>query len=250
MKSYLISLIIPLNLCIFLVILGVIFAIFKRKLLSFFSIMTGLSWLLLWSLPVTSLMLGGYLENRYPYIAPAVSPTAEAIVVFGGNTANNRANWFGNYSKHTRHARIDTADDLFFMGKAPKIILSGAALEGNVSEAQGMATQLRNRGIPKENLLIENQSTTTRENAFFVDKLLKQEGITKILLVTSALHMPRSMAAMQNLGYQPIPAPNPPQIVLPPGLHPFLPNARALEGSRSIIKEYIGLVTYYIRGWI
>lgn len=250
MKSYLVSLIIPLNLCIFLVILGVILAIFKRKKLAFISIATGMIWLLLWSLPITSLMLGAYLENRYPYKPPATLPVAEAIVVFGGNTANNRANWFTSYSKQTSHARIDTADDLFFMGKAPKIILSGAALEGNVSEALGMATQLRNRGIPKEHLIIENQSTTTRENAFYVNKILQKEGIKQVLLVTSALHMPRSMAALQKFGYQPIPAPNPPQIVLPPNVHPFLPNARALEGSRSIIKEYIGIIAYSIRGWI
>ncbi|MDY3330902.1 MAG: YdcF family protein [Pelistega sp.] len=250
MKSYLISLIIPLNLCIFLVLVGVFFAIFKRKFLAFTSIFVGLAWLILWSLPITSIVLGGYLENRYPHVTPVSLPSAQAIVVFGGNTANNRANWFGPYSKQTRHARIDTADDLYFMNKAPKIILSGAALEGNVSEALGMSMQLRNRGIPKENLIIENQSKTTQENGFYVDKILKKEGMTHILLVTSALHMPRSMAVMKKLGYDPIPAANPPQIVLPEHIHPFLPNARALEGSRSIIKEYIGIIAYFIRGWI
>ncbi|NEN74937.1 YdcF family protein [Pelistega sp. NLN82] len=250
MKSFLISLIIPLNLCIFLVIVGAILTILRRRILAFLSITTGILWLLVWSLPITSLILGGYLENKYPYIPPPLQPTAEAIVVFGGNTANNRINWFDAYPTSKKHARIDTADDLYFMEKAPKIIVSGAALDGSTSEAKGMATQLIQRGVPKEVIRIENQSTTTRENGFYVDKILKQEGIKQILLVTSSLHMPRSMAVMHKLGYQPIAAANPPQIILPDTVNPFLPNARALEASRSIIKEYLGLLTYRLRGWI
>lgn len=250
MKSLLISLIIPLNLCIFLVIVGALFAVFRRKRLAILSFISGITWAFIWSLPITSYIVGGYLENRYPHIAPAELPTAQAIVVFGGSTANNRSNWFEPYSKETRHARIDTADDLFFMKKAPLIIVSGAALEGDVSEAKGMSRQLQNRGVPKENILIEDKSTTTRENGFYVDKILKDKGITDILLVTSALHMPRSMAVMQKLGYHPIAAANPPQIVIPKDIQPYLPDDRALEASRSIIKEYIGLLAYYLRGWI
>lgn len=250
MKSLLISLIIPLNLCIFLLIVGAVLALFKHKRLSFFSMFSGIAWAFIWSLPITSVIAGGYLESRYPHIPAADLPVTQAIVVFGGSTANNRSNWFEALSKDSRHARIDTADDLFFLGKAPIIVVSGAALEGNVSEALGMATQLANRGIPKENILIENQSKTTHENAYFVDKVLKKEGIHDILLVTSALHMPRSMAVMRKLGYNPIAAPNPPQIVLPLDLNPYLPDSRSLQASRSIIKEYIGLLTYFIRGWV
>lgn len=250
MKSFLISLIIPLNLCIFLVALGIMLVLFKKRRLALLSIISGLLWVLIWSLPITSYIAGGYLENRYPHRPVTELPTAQAIIVFGGSTANNRANWFEPYSKKTRHARIDTADDLFFTGKAPLIIVSGAALEGEVSEAKGMATQLRNRGIPRNNIITESQSTTTRENGLYVDKILKKYGINNILLVTSALHMPRSMAVMQKLGYQPIAAANPPQIILPKDIYPYLPNSRTLVASRSIIKEYIGLLTYYLRGWI
>lgn len=250
MKSLLISLIIPLNLCIFLLILGAFLALLRRKRLALFSMLCGIAWAFIWSLPITSVISGGYLETRYPHLAPADLPTAQAIVVFGGSTANNRSNWFEAFSKETRHARIDTADDLFFLNKAPLIIVSGAALEGNVSEALGMATQLANRGIPREKIIIENQSTTTHENGYYVDKVLKKEGIHKILLVTSALHMPRSMAVMRKLGYDPIAASNPPQIILPANLNPYLPDSRALEASRSIIKEYIGLFAYFVRGWV
>ena len=252
MKSLIISLIIPLNLSIFLVLVGAFLLLIRWRRLGLSSMAAGLIWLLLWSLPITSIITGGYLENEYPYRPPSQYPVAEAIVVFGGSTANNRNNWFEPYDKTKRHARIDTADDLYFLNKAPLIILSGAALEGNVSEAYGMAFQLRNRGIPKESLIIENQSTTTRENGVYVKQLLDQHQIHSVLLVTSSLHMPRSMAVMHKLGVNPIPAPNPPQIVvtLGSGLNPYLPNARALEASRSIIKEYLGVFAYWMRGWV
>ncbi len=252
MKSILISLIIPLNLCIFLVIVGAFMLLLRWRRLGLTSIAAGLLWLIFWSLPISSIWAGGYLENEYAYRPPSQYPSADAIVVFGGSTANNRNNWFEPYDKTKRHARIDTADDLFFLNKAPLIILSGAALEGNVSEAYGMAFELRNRGIPKESLIIENQSTTTRENGVYVKKILDEHQIQSVLLVTSSLHMPRAMAVMHKLGINPIAAPNPPQILATPGsgLNIYLPNARALEASRSIIKEYLGVIAYWVRGWV
>lgn len=252
MKSLLISLIIPLNLCIFLVLLGALLLLLRWRRAGISTMVAGILWLLCWSLPITSIITGGYLEQEYPYHAANQYPVADAIVVFGGSTANNRNNWFEPYDKSLRHARIDTADDLYFLNKAPLIILSGAALEGDVSEAHGMAFQLRNRGIPKEAIIIENQSTTTRENGIYVKEIMDKHHIKNILLVTSSLHMSRAMAVMHRLGVDPIAAPNPPQIVVLSSSHLnlYLPNARALEASRSIIKEYLGIFTYWLRDWV
>ena len=69
---------------------------------------------------------------------------------------------------------------------------------------------------------------------------LKARGIGKILLVTSALHMPRAMAAFAKQGVVAIAAPAPPQIVPPTdgSLSLWVPDQRTLDASRSIIKEY------------
>ena len=81
---------------------------------------------------------------------------------------------------------------------------------------------------------------------------LKARGIGKILLVTSALHMPRAMAAFSKQGVQAIAAPTPPQIVAPAdgSLPLWLPDQRTFDASRSIIKEYAGLFVYWLRGWV
>lgn len=252
LSSYLTNLIIPFNLSLTLVVLGLVLGLFRLRKTGGAFIAAGLLWALAWSLPITSIWAGGALENRYPHLPPAESPTADAIVVLGGNTANGRANWFLPYDKETAIVRVDTAAQLYLAGRAPKVLLSGGALEGDVSEARGMAYTIRQQGVPETALILENSSRTTYENAALTEDALKSRGIGKVLLVTSALHMPRAMAAFSKQGVQAIAAPNPPQIVAPAdgSLPLWLPDQRTFDASRSILKEYAGLFIYWLRGWV
>lgn len=251
-SSFLTNLIIPLNLCLTLVALGLVLGLFRLRRTGAALAAAGVIWAAAWSLPATSLWLGGALEQRYAHVPPAQMPTADAIVVLGGNTANGRANWFLPYDRETAVVRVDTATELYKAGRAPTVLLSGGALEGDVSEARGMAYQMRQNGVPDTALILENSSRTTYENAALTETTLKQHEIRTVLLVTSALHMPRAMAAFAKQGVQTIAAPAPPQIVLPPdgSVRPWVPNERALDASRSIIKEYAGLFVYWLRGWV
>ncbi|NLY64678.1 MAG: YdcF family protein [Alcaligenaceae bacterium] len=252
MKTFIISLIVPLNLCVFLVICGAVLAFFRKKAVGALVSMAGILWVLIWSLPLTSLILGGILENRYPHQNPDAIPQAEAIVVLGGNTANHRENWFAELNDSPLHSRVDTASKLYHAQRAPKIIVSGGALSGSVSEAKGMAARLVAKGVPESAIVLENESTTTYENAKYTASELIRNNIRSIILVTSALHTPRSMAVFERLPLEVTAAPNPPQITIPddPDFISYLPNARALNASRSIIKEYIGLIVYWFRGWV
>lgn len=252
LSSYLTNLIIPYNLCLTLVAIGLALGLFRLRKTAAALIVSGLLWALAWSLPATSLWLGGALESRYPHLSPSESPTADAIVVLGGNTANGRTNWFLPYDKNSAVVRVDTAAQLYLAGRAPKVLLSGGALEGNVSEARGMAYAIRQQGVPESALILENASRTTYENAALTEDQLKARDIGKVLLVTSALHMPRAMAAFSKQGVAAIAAPALPQIVPPAdgSLNPWLPDRRTFDASRSIIKEYAGLFVYWLRGWV
>lgn len=252
MTNYLANLIIPQNLCATLVVLGLVLGLFRLRRTGAALAAIGLAWLLAWSLPATSLWLGGSLESRYPHLPAAELPAADAIVVLGGNTANGRANWFLPYDKETAIVRIDTAVKLYQAHRAPKVVLSGGALEGDVSEARGMAFLMKQQGVPETALLLENSSRTTYENAMLTEEELKEHDFQTVLLVTSALHMPRAMAAFAKQGIAAIPASTPPQIVLPPdgSVSPWIPHKRTLDASRSIIKEYAGLLVYWLRGWV
>jgi len=212
----------------------------------------GLSWVLAWSLPGTSLFLGGILESRYAYKEAKELPRADVIIVFGGNTQANRTNWFEPYNRATAIDRIDRAEALYLAGRAPRILLSGSALEGKVSEAQIMARLLRQRGIPDSALILENDSRNTYENARFSDIMMRSQKLKSALLVTSALHMPRALASLEKRGVQVTAAGGAPQIVLPVNNTPDLwwPHMRSLDASRTIIKEYLGLFGYWVRGWL
>jgi uncharacterized SAM-binding protein YcdF (DUF218 family) len=250
--SILAHLIIPLYLCLVLVTLGLVLALFRWRKAGLSVALAGLFWAYAWSLPATSLWLGGLLENAYPYRPPSELPMADAIVVLGGNIANDRQNWFLPYDRETATRRFQTAEQLYDAGRAPKIVLSGGALSGDVSEAEGMAHALRLSGVPRSAMILENDSRTTYENAILTENQLKEHNIHTVLLVTSALHMPRAMAAFRKQGVPAIPAPSQPQIVLPksPEISPWVPDERTFDASRSIIKEYTGLFLYWLRGWI
>lgn len=235
-----------------LIALAVLMIVLKFRWTGIVLVVVGLSWVLAWSLPITSLYLGGRLESQHPYKLPRDLPRADVIVIFGGNTQGNRANWFEPYHRETAVDRIDLAQALYSAGRAPRILISGSALDGKVSEAQMIARLLRQRGIPDSAILLENNSRNTYENARFTDIIMRGQKLKSALLVTSALHMPRAAASLQKRGIQVTAASGAPQIVLPLKNPPELwrPHARSLEASRTIIKEYLGLFGYWVRGWL
>lgn len=254
LNSYLVSLIVPQNLALFLFVLGVVFFLIRFRRLARLFILGAAVWLGLWSLPITSIKVGSFLEEQYAVTRIDDLPSADAIVVLGGNTAANRQNWFEEeVDRDSAHRRIDTAEALYVAGKAPLIIVSGGANEGTVSEARGMEASLQGQGVPAEAIVREDKSKTTRENALFTKRKMQEQGIESVLVVTSALHMPRAMGVFRGLDIEAYAAQNPPQIQIPqnePNFNLYLPNMRALAASRSIIKEYLGYWVYQFRGWI
>ena len=88
--------------------------------------------------------------------------------------------------------------------------------------------------MPETALILENSSRTTYENAAMTEDQLKARGIGKILLVTSALHMPRAMAAFAKQGVVAIAAPAP-QIVPPTdgSLSLWVPDQRTFATAPS-----------------
>lgn len=251
LSNLLTSLVIPLNLFAALLLLAVVLFVTRHRKTAAALALSGLLWAGAWSLPATSLWLGGYLENIYPYQPAAQVQHADAIVVLGGYTAQNRSNWFLQDTARKTSARVERAADLYKAERAPYIVLSGAALDGGVSEAQMMAQTLKALDVPASAALMENNSQTTQQNGEYTARLLENRNFKEVLLVTSALHMPRAMAIFRKQGVNVIAAGAAPQITAPdtPGFSRWKPSMLALQSSRSIIKEYVGILVYWSRGW-
>src|SRR5690606_37282238 len=155
--------------------------------------------------------------QRYPYHLPDELPVAEAIVVLGGSTGSNRPNWFEPYDRRSTVTRVDTAAALYHAGRAPRVIVSVAALDGTVSEAQIMANNLRQLGVTDEDIIQESRSYTNYEHATYTAQLLKAMNLNRAQQVTDALHLPRAMCVSRTHEVIDIATRSPPQFPVSEG---------------------------------
>ena len=141
--------------------------------------------------------------------------------------------------------RVWHASRLYFAGKAERIILSGGKTpeSGDDSEARAMRIFLINLGVPDKAIQLEEGSESTATNARLTYDLLSKEKISEIILVTSALHMPRARMIFQRAGFKVVSAPTDIEVIERPlRLVQFLPDAEALSGSGRAMKEILGLL--------
>ena len=248
-ESIIYSLLFAPNVLILMAIVSTLLWLLRWRKLAIFSLGIGILWVFLWSLPATTLIAGGYLEQRYTRKAPADYPKADAIVVLGGHIQGNRHNWFEDFNRDLVVSRESVAAQLYKAQRSDLILLSGGALKGPVSDTATMSRSLQNMGIPAEAIIQETQSQNTLENARLTDKTLRDLERQQILLVTSALHMPRAMTAFDDQPMTVTPAPLPTQINWPKGraMPIWMPDLHTLLASQTIIKEYVGLILYWVR---
>lgn len=90
-------------------------------------------------------------------------------------------------------ARTDEAIELYLAGWAPKLIFSGAAADDSgPSNAVAMQRRALAAGVPEADILIEEFSRTTAENALNTSQFIADRSLKKIILVTSAYHQQRA----------------------------------------------------------
>jgi uncharacterized SAM-binding protein YcdF (DUF218 family) len=202
------------------------------------------SWLLLWSLPPASRSLRFFLEPQVPAKPASELPTAGVIVVLGGGIGGPVPPLRPYPDMNSASDRIWHAARLYHAGKAPKILLSGGQALPNSAgdDASAMAGLLKDFGVPVEALILEKQSRTTSENARETTIILNKLGIRRVLLVTSALHMPRALLSFANRGFEVIPATTDVEVFPHPlDITDWLPEADALDGSSRAIHEILGI---------
>ena len=240
-----------------LILLGAIVAVLKRRSrlgILLISLAIGVMW-------ITS--SGGFsnwivrsLEQQY---LPGNVPQADAIVILGGAT-NSQLSPRPWVEISDEGDRVLYSAKLYREGKAPLIIPTGGRIAWKgpgTSEAEDMATLMETMGVPQSAIVLEPKALNTYENAVNVKAILDERKIDRFLLVTSAVHMPRSMMIFHKLGMNPIPTPTDyqksdleSQLVSPESrLLNVLPDAEYLRDTTRAIKEYVGMVIYKLKGW-
>lgn len=235
-----IALVSPLGTSLAVGLFALVLAGFGKRRLATLAGTLALCWLATWSLPVSSSWLMAMLEDEYASVDINALPDADALVVLGGGISPAASSSdFANLESGAD--RIWHAARIYHAGKASLLVLSGGRpTEAIESEAQAMRSFLLDLGVPDSNLVLEDQSLNTTENAKNTVTLLRQRGISEIILVTSAYHMPRAQALFEAEGVQVVAAATDYQSSALPTWRQWLPDTEALDISGAAFKEIIG----------
>lgn len=190
------------------------------------------------------------LENRFP----RPSPRAElsCIVVLGGAFENEVMAGRGGMEFNQAGDRFIETVRLATAYPAARILVSGGdgsfsgAYEGDARASEAFFAAF---GVARQRLIREEQSRTTFENAMNTKDLLAANGLENCALVTSAFHMPRSVALFQGLGIEVLPWPTDYRTSgkIRLGLDFTQPSLNA-QLTTTAAREWIGLLGYRLSG--
>lgn len=185
---------------------------------------------------------------------PADARGATAVVVLGNGavTYNDGAQFVPALTRRTAFNVLEGAR-LYRLLDEPVIVVSGGIVnpeDQRMSEADIMAAELQRLGVPASRIIREGRSTNTREQAVNVPPLLK--GHETFVVVTTPIHMPRTLALFQARGVRPVPSTSNIGYEDPdtPGWRRFVPSPYSLRASELVIYEHLATANGRMRGWL
>ena len=179
--------------------------------------------------------------------------TYDAVIVLGGMAEAGPTELVGQPQFGQAVERMLVGREQVVGGRARVLIISGGAIDADPRtprEADTVAQQLLALGLTGDQVLREDRSRNTRENALFTAELVRARGFEKLLLVTSAFHMPRALGCFRAVGLEPDVLPTDFRAPGPrAGLRNWLPRVESLEDSTDMLRELAGRLVYRARGW-
>ena len=257
LSKFLPLLVYPLGLACLLLLVALIFR--RRPVWQRYLFLTALLLLWLGGDHWVALALARSLE--WQNLPPATLPKADVIVVLGGGTETALYPRQG-VEINSAGDRMLYAARLYKQGAANHILLSGGTIDWQATDssspAADMAEIMLQLGVPKDALWLENRSLNTYENAFYAREFLQTKSIRRVILVTSAMHMPRARALFEHQGLEVIPAPADFTVTqaewddlfafnIPNQVINFFPNASSLSLTTNVLKEYFGILVSALR---
>jgi uncharacterized SAM-binding protein YcdF (DUF218 family) len=158
---------------------------------------------LLLILAILTLAAGILAARIYSFADVYSDGPADAAVVLGA------AVWNSDVSPVFRE-RINHGIDLYRKGKVKKLIFTGGqGNPGEPTESSAAQQYAMKNGVPRDDILIEEQSHNTYENIEYAKDLADRNGISKVLIVSDPLHMRRATTMARDAGFVADPSPTP-----------------------------------------
>jgi uncharacterized SAM-binding protein YcdF (DUF218 family) len=231
----------PLMLVIGLIIIGIIFNLRKFSLI-------GVIVLILSSLPIISNKFIAYLEKDYQPIEISEIENVDAIVVLSGmiKVVGDEENL--KYEFTDSVDRFFAGLDLFNNNKSPILILTRGKMPWSLGIAEGeyLKELAIKYGISEENIILTDEVQNTDQEAKSIKEILTEDA--KIILVTSAFHMPRAEKVFKAANINLIPFPVDFQnSKSKTTMMDFIPSAGSLFDTSHFVREMIGRLYYNLK---
>ena len=198
------------------------------------------------------------LEDRFPRADLDRPPPLAGLIILGG--AENRLVGSARKAPTVNEAGERLLEGAILAHRFPeaKVAFSGGdagILYKSNSEAEGAATILTQLGVARDRLILEANARDTYENAVYLKKELEAEAKfgadSRWLLITSAYHMPRSMGAFRQAGFEVEPWPVDYRTRGPADFtKPFDKVSEGLRRVDTAAREWVGLLAYWLTGRI
>jgi uncharacterized SAM-binding protein YcdF (DUF218 family) len=191
------------------------------------------------------------LEDRFPAQSLDMPPP-DGIIVLGGAMDERITAARGQTQLNEAGERMTASVALARAFPKAKLVFSGgsgALIQTAAAEAEAARKLWRELGVPDSQMIFEDRSRNTYENALFTKALVHPGARERWLLVTSAWHMPRAMGIFRALGMNPIAFPvdfrtfGTNEDWRPPG-----DGSLALRNTETAIREWVGLIAYDLAG--
>ena len=241
----------PLSIVSLLLVSGLILLwMTKKKSLGKFFLTLGTILLLLASYGFMADRLAVSLENRYPPLLKVEDmqkgKDIKWIVVLGGGAMPDPRLPLSSQLSPDSLTRLLEGVRLHRQLPGSRLILSGGAVFQDVPEGETLAKTAMLMGVKEKDMVRENKSLDTADQAKLISNIV---GHDQFILVTSAIHMPRSIALFRKYGMDPIAAPTNYLVDKQSGIHPqaFFPRAHSLGKTEAAIHEYLGLIWMHVQ---
>jgi uncharacterized SAM-binding protein YcdF (DUF218 family) len=202
-------------------------------------------------LPPFAFLMLRPLESAYPPLRQRPDDVGTIVVLSGGIEPADAVRTRPELAEDTLYRCLQAAK-LYHDGPPCRMVVTGGKLDPR-SELPPVAPYMREMlvrlGVRAQDVIVEDQARTTYENARNAKAMLAPLHVRKVILVTEAYHMPRSVAAFRRVGLD----------VIPAGCHYkatrwywdlrwFLPSPGAARDGMLALHEWIGLAWYRLRG--
>ena len=240
------TLILPPASVLVLFLLGTALVRWRRRLGRTLQV-TAIAWLLLASMPCVGGLLLHSLQSHPKFDLKAGDQGAEAIVVLSAGADLEASEYGAPVIGPMTMQRLRYAAFLQRRLQLPMLVSGGVPKRGAPALASMMQWTAKNE-LGAEAIWSEERSADTRENARYSAEMLKEKGVRKVLLVTSAWHMPRAIGCFQDEGIEIIPAPTGFRGQIFASWTSFIPHWNGLRDTCLAMHEWGGRVVYAVTG--